>query len=357
MQCKKITYDNFRCIERAELEFSPGVNVFTGANAQGKTSALEGIFLFARGKSFRTAHDVEMIRFGSETAAVEMECEAGGRRHLMRIAYSSAGKRLCRRNDVDIRRLSEFVGTFRAVLFSPQHLTMVSGGPSMRRGFLDEAISQIKPAYLACLQRYYGILAQRNALIKTRERDRGAFDETVGYWSDQLAREGEIISRERQRYVEKLNVHADAFLSDMTGGAERLAFRLAEPRDRETLYRELTSNLERECRAGSTLYGPHKDDIEISLSGRDARRFSSQGQQRSTALAMKLAESEISRELTGEVPVLALDDILSELDAARRAYVVSGFKDRQIFLTTCDALPPIGGDIRIFTVDGGRIEG
>ncbi len=356
MQCTNIEYNQFRCIERAKLEFSPGVNVFTGANAQGKTSALEGLFLFARGKSFRTAHDVEMIRFGSDTASVEMQCRAGGRVHTMRIAYSAAGKRLCRRNDIDVRRLSEFVGTFRAVLFSPQHLTIVGGGPAARRGFLDEAISQIKPAYLACLQRYYGVLAQRNALIKTRDRDRGAFDATIEQWSEQLAREGEIISRERAAYVGLLSDHADAFISDMTGGAERLSFALREPRDRDSLFRELTGNLERECRAGATLFGPHKDDVDISLSGRDARRFSSQGQQRSIALAMKLAESEISLSLTGELPVLALDDVLSELDPSRRAYIVGGFGDRQIFLTTCDRLPPLGGaDVRVFRVDGGRI--
>lgn len=356
MQCNKIIYNNFRCIEHAELEFSPGVNLFTGANAQGKTSALEGIFLFARGKSFRTAHDVEMIRFGEEAASVEAVCLAGGRTHLMRVAYSQTGKRLCRRNDIDIRRLSEFVGTFRAVLFCPHHLTMVSGGPSARRSFVDEAISQIKPAYLACLQRYYNILAQRNTLIKSRERDRGAFDETIEYWSEQLAREGEAISRDRADYTSRLCVHADAFISDMTGGAERLTFTLRDPHTKEDLLKELTSNFDRECRAGATLFGPHKDDVEISLSGRDARKYSSQGQQRSIALAMKLAEGEISRELTGEAPVLALDDVLSELDPARRAYVIAGFKDRQIFLTTCESLPALqGGDTRVFNVDRGRI--
>ena len=356
MQCNKITYTNFRCIERAELEFSPGVNLFTGANAQGKTSALEGLFLFARGKSFRTAHDAEMIRFGEEVASVEAECVSGGRLQRMRVAYSQAGKRLCRRNDVDIRRLSEFVGVFRAVLFCPNHLTMVSGGPSARRAFLDEAISQIKPVYLACLQRYYNVLAQRNALIKTRERDRGAFDETIGYWSEQLAREGEVISREREAYVGRLAKHADAFISDMTGGAERLGFTLRDPHGRDELYKKLTGDLERECRAGATLYGPHKDDVEIALSGREARKYASQGQHRSIALAMKLAEGEISRELTGEAPVLALDDVLSELDPSRRAYVVSGFRDRQIFLTTCDALPELNkSETKVFKVEKGRI--
>ena len=356
MECNKITYDNFRCIERAELEFSPGINIFTGDNAQGKTSALEGIFLFARGKSFRTAHDVEMIRTGSDTAAVAAVCRSGGRTHEMRIAYSRSGRRLCRRNDVDIRRLSEFVGTFRAVLFCPAHLGIVSGGPSARRGFMDEAISQIKPSYLACLQRYYKILIQRNALIKSRERDHGAFDETIGQWSEQLAREGAAISRERASYVDRLSRCADGFLSDMTGGAERLELKLREPKSEDELKAELTTNLDRECRAGATLFGPHKDDVEILLSGRPARQFSSQGQQRSIALSMKLAEGELSRELTGEAPVLALDDVLSELDASRRTYVVGGFTGRQIFITSCEQIPGVvGSDVRVFSVSAGRI--
>ena len=357
MKSNKIKIRNFRCIESADVEFSPGINIFTGANAQGKTSILEGIFLFARGKSFRSAHDRELIRFGSEAASVEMECDAGGRTQEMRIAYTADGRRLCRRNDVDIRRLSEFVGVFRAVLFCPAHLGIVSGGPSARRGFLDEAISQIKPAYLACLQRYFGILIQRNALIKSRERDRGAFDGTIRHWSAQLAREGAVISAERAQYVARLSEHADAFLSDMTGGAERLALELREPKGEAEYLEELTSNVERECRAGATLYGPHKDDVEITLSGRSARRYSSQGQQRSIALAMKLAEGEISRELTGEAPVLALDDVLSELDAARREYVVGGFAGRQIFLTSCGDVPEIRSDgARVFKVENGEIK-
>lgn len=352
MHCSAASYADFRCIGSAQLEFSPGVNIFEGPNAAGKTTALEGILLFARGKSFRSAHDAELIRFGAETASVDMTCRSGGRDYAMRIAYSRSGRRLCRRNDVDIRRLSEFVGVFRAVLFCPAHLAIVSGGPAVRRAFLDEAISQIRPAYLAALQRYNNILIQRNALIKTRERDAGAFDETIEYWSSQLAREGAAISRERASYVAKLTRYADGFLSDMTGGAERLALELREPRTREQLMRDLTENLDRECRAGATLFGAHKDDIEIELSGAPARKFSSQGQQRSVALAMKLAESEISRELTGEEPVLALDDVLSELDAKRRAYVVSGFRGRQIFLTACGDIPDIPSAARFSFASG-----
>lgn len=354
MICHRITYRDFRCIPAADLEFSPGVNLFIGDNAQGKTSALEGIFLFARGKSFRTSHDTEMVAFGAEAASVSMSCTASGRSYDMRIAYAKDGRRICRRNDIDIRKLSEFVGYFRAVLFCPAHLGIVQDGPGVRRSFIDAAISQIKPAYLSALQRYSGILAQRNTLIKNRFSDPASFDATVEHWSAQLAREGAVISKERAEYIDRLSGHTDAFLSDMTSGREHTELIYREPADEVGLFKELTSNLERECKYGATLYGPHKDDIEIRLCDRPARAFASQGQQRSIALAMKLAEGEISRDLTGESPVLALDDVLSELDSKRREYITGGFADRQVFLTACADIPQsvLQGAAKFFISNG-----
>ena len=356
MLCHRISYRDFRCIPSAALEFSPGVNLFIGDNAQGKTSALEGIFLFARGKSFRTSHDAEMVAFGAEAASVNMSCSAGGRNYDMRIAYAKDGRRICRRNDIDIKRLSEFVGYFRAVLFCPAHLGIVQDGPGVRRSFIDAAISQIKPAYLSALQRYSGILAQRNMLIKNKFSDPASFEATIEHWSAQLAREGAVISKERADYISRLSGHANTFLSDMTSGAEHTELIYRDPKSEGDLLKELTSNLERECRYGATLYGPHKDDIEIRLCDRPARSFASQGQQRSIALAMKLAEGEISRELTGESPVLALDDVLSELDASRREYITGGFAERQVFLTACGDLPAsILPDAAKFIIRGGNI--
>jgi len=356
MICQRISYRDFRCIGSAQLEFSPGVNLFIGDNAQGKTSALEGIFLFARGKSFRTSHDSEMVAFGAEAATVTMLCKTNDRSYDMRLAYSKDGRRICRRNDIDIKRLSEFVGYFRAVLFCPAHLGIVQDGPGVRRSFIDAAISQIKPAYLSALQRYASVLAQRNSLIKNRFTDPATFEATIEHWSAQLAREGAVISRERADYIARLSGHADAFLRDMTSGTEQAELIYHDQLDEAALFTELTSNLERECRYGATLFGPHKDDIDIRLCGRAARSYASQGQQRSIALAMKLAEGEISRELTGEAPVLALDDVLSELDAKRREYITAGFTGRQVFLTACADIPAaLIPNAARFEIKGGRI--
>lgn len=336
MVCQKIAYCDFRNIEKAELTFSDTVNVFIGQNAQGKTSAIEGIYLFARGKSFRSNHDSEMIRFGSEYSSVDMSFRNADRNFDMRIAYSNTGKRLCRRNGVDIKKLSEFIGYFRAVVFCPSHLSLVEDGPAKRRSFLDCAISQIFPSYVVSLQRYSNILSQRNALIKSAFFDRNAFDSTIEYWSAQLAHEAAAISKKRACYIEKLSKYSNAFISDMTGGRETLSLIYSEQKSEEEYMRELMSSHEREIKYGATLYGVHKDDIQIELCQKEARSFASQGQKRSIALAMKLSEGEISKDECGEYPVFLLDDVLSELDSVRREYVISGIGGRQTFITSCD---------------------
>jgi len=336
MYCKKIKFKDFRNIECSVLEFSPDVNIFTGSNAQGKTSAVEGIYLFARGKSFRTQKDSEMIRFGCDYASLDMEFNDGRRDQKMRLAYSRDGRRLCCRNGVDVRKLSEIIGNFRAVIFCPAHLSLVKEGPAVRRSFIDGAISQIEPLYVSHLQKYNNILSQRNALIKNAYFDRKTFDDTVEYWSDQLSAEAETISKKRSEYIKILSEYANDFISDMTLGKESLSMYYRTVKSREEYMSELMSNHDREIKYGSTLYGIHKDDIEIELCGQQARSFASQGQQRSIALALKLSEGEISKKECGSYPVFLLDDVLSELDSQRREYVLSGINGRQTFITSCN---------------------
>lgn len=357
MHCKKIKFRDFRNIEAAELDFSPGVNIFIGSNAQGKTSAVEGIYLFARGKSFRTQRDAEMIRFGCDYASLDTEFDDGRRIQNMRIAYSRDGRRLCRRNGIDIKKLSEMIGHFRSVIFCPAHLSLVKDGPAVRRSFIDGAISQIEPSYVSHLQKYNSILSQRNALIKNAYYDRNTFDTTVEYWSAALAEEAEIISQRRNEYIKILGEYANDFITDMTGEREKLTLIYRVQKSREDYMQELMNNHEREIKYGSTLYGIHKDDIEIDLCGHEARSFASQGQQRSIALALKLSEGEISKKECGSYPVFLLDDVLSELDAARREYVLSGINERQTFITSCNTEDFSGiKDISAYKVENGRFE-
>ena len=349
MYCKKIKYQNYRNIESAEVSLHDGVNVFIGNNAQGKTNAIEAVYYFARGKSFRGAKDRELIRLGAECARVELNFRDNARERCHEFILSDTEKRICKKEGVIIRRMSEFIGSFRAVLFSPEHLSIVKDGPSERRNFADVAISQLYPAYVAALSKYQKILLQRNSVLK--EPYSPVFSDTLAVLSEQLAAEAAVISKYRDEYIRKLDVKVRNLILDMTSERERVELRYTEPKSREEYVNAFTQNVDKEIRAGTTLYGPHKDDIAVTLNGGEARIFASQGQQRSIALAMKLGEGEISRDETGEYPVFLLDDILSELDESRKAYVIRGLSGRQVLITTCEVIPE---GAKVFGVENGR---
>ena len=347
MVCKRISFTDFRNIEKAEIEFCDGVNILYGNNAVGKTNALEGIYLFANGKSFRTSNDRDLINFSKDLSFVKMQFEDSVRKHDMEMKLIRGSRKLCYRNGVNIKKLSDFVGYFRAVLFCPEHLSVIKDGPSERRSFLDAAICQIKPIYLSSLQKYNNILNQRNILLKNYEENKQDFDRTIELWSAYLAREASLIARERYEYVKILNLHVKDFFNDMTSGREDTFLEYNKAMTEDEYYEKLTHNLEKEIQAGSTLYGIHKDDIDIYLNSREARSFCSQGQQRCLALAMKLGEGEISRQVTGEYPVLLFDDIFSELDSKRKEYVTNGIKKCQVIITSCekDGIQNVAGNV------------
>lgn len=336
MFCNKISYNFFRNIENAEIDFDKGVNIFYGDNAEGKTNALEGIYMFSCGKSFRTASDKELIGFGHNYSDIKMIFDDSVRTHKMEMKLSKESRKRCIRNGVDVKKISDFVGYFRTVLFCPGHLSIIQDGPSERRSFLDTAISQLKPIYLSSLQKYNNILNQRNMLIKNYEDDKESFDRTIELWSACLAREAALISQERYEYVNQLDFGVKAFFRDMTDEKENPSLEYSSVRSEEEFLKLLTENLEKEIAVGTTLYGIHKDDINIYLNGHEARTFCSQGQQRCLALAMKMGEGEISKKTTGEYPIFLFDDILSELDQKRKNYVINGIKDRQVVITCCD---------------------
>ena len=241
------------------------------------------------------------------------------------------------KNSLPIGRMSEFIGNFRAILFTPEHLGIVKDGPSERRKFTDCALSQLYSTYVCDLQSYNKILMQRNKLLsEATTGDMHAFSETAELWSDQLAFYCERISRARQEYLEELSKTASEIFSDMTSGREVLTLEYEGAKSKEEYFALLTENIDKELRYKTTLYGIHKDDIGIYIDSKPARVFGSQGQQRSASLAMKIAEGEISKKITGEYPVFLFDDIFSELDRHRREYIVKGMNDRQVIITACE---------------------
>ena len=369
MIVKRVSYRDFRNIGAAEITLSPGVNVLIGNNAEGKTNALEGIYLMAAGKSFRTPKERDMVKFGADSFEVTLDMlDARREQQLTFKAYSadSAKRRVCTKNGVPLPRISELLGVFRAVLFCPEHLAIVKAGPAERRAFLDVAICQLKPMYLKSLQRFQKIITQRNALLKQLAEGEGEMS-LLEILSEQLARECAFIYRTRAEYIERLDAFVKRFFLELSGEGDeqitelpslrfvnslKLAERLDEPEAYNCYLERLTSNTGREIAAGATLYGSHKDDIEILLDGREARQFASQGQQRSLALAMKLGEGDISMEYSGEYPVFLFDDVLSELDSRRQRFLLSKLDERQVIMTTCTT-PPVESDAAFIDVAGG----
>ena len=335
MICKKASYYRFRNIESSEIDFSDQINVIYGDNAVGKTSAIEGIYLCAQGRSHRTSHEKDYIKFGEDYGAVSIFYEDQNRKNELSMLWSQKGKRQCRMNDFPIKKMSEFIGNFRAVLFTPEHLSIVKEGPAMRRSFLDNAISQLDRLYVTSLQRYAAILAQRNKIISDSYKDPSLL-ETIDICSEQLAEEAAVISQKRNRYIERLSSYVADIFHDMTGGREVPKLVYNGEKTKEEYLSLLKDNLQREIRYGATLFGTHKDDMTILINEKEARAYASQGQQRSFSLALKLAEGEISKDESGEYPVFLFDDVLSELDKNRREYIMAGLGGRQVIMTTCE---------------------
>ena len=379
--CHGIDIRNFRNIESASVTFTEGVNLLHGDNAQGKTNLLEAIYFTALGKSFRPAREAELIRFGEESARVVNRFSDSVRSQTLSVQlFGGHGRRVVEQNGLKINRMSEMVGAFRVVLFCPEHLSLIQGGPELRRSYLNVALSQLRPVYLQSLQRYNKLLKERNALLKKAPEDMATFKATEPMWSAQLAREAALITMHRARYVKQVNEHVRACFGDMmkkyetgeelpeltyqpTLGSEWMESHGDDPelftnqeRLEERYLELLTTRHEREISAGATLWGIHKDDVRIHLNGRPARLYASQGQQRSLALAMKLAEGWVSaHESGGDMPVFLFDDVLSELDTHRRNYLVQEMRGRQVIMTACDpASADFGESVHLIRVDGGR---
>ena len=339
MKCKFVEYENFRNIERQRIEFSSGVNVIEGRNAQGKTNCLEGIYLCASGRSHRTAKDRHFIGFGAEFGRITLSYEDSRRENTLEMRFGITGRKYCSKNGIAQRKLSEFVGNFKAVLFTPEHLSIVKSGPSARREFLDAAISQLSKEYLCSVQRYEKILANRNKILQNKDQLSKSYVKSLTEpYTEMLAKEAEYVGACRKSYVEALNKSVKNTFDEMTGGKERVALAYSDIYKAEELIDLMNANFEKEFAARVTLYGTHKDDIEITVNETVARSFASQGQQRSIALAMKLAEGNITYRDSGEEPVYLLDDVLSELDGVRKEFILSSIKGKQVILTTCDRI-------------------
>ena len=346
MKVNKIEFESFRNIDSEIIEFSDGINVIYGENAQGKTNILEGIYLFARGKSFRAFKDKELIKFDKNIAYAKMEFQVKDDKTTLGVEIPKSQVKKFYRNKVKVNKTAEIIGEFRAVLFCPSHLGIIKDAPATRRKFIDVAISQLRPVYLKMMTRYNQVLEERNAILKMMPEERAQNLELIDIYSEELASLCADIADIRNEYIKKLDYWVKIFFDEMTKGQEspKITYEANvnenDFENRESLKNRylnlLKNNKEREFKYGATLFGIHKDDLKIEINGKDSRLYSSQGQQRSLALAMKMAEGEISREQKGEYPVFLFDDVLSELDDNRKSYILSNIKNRQVIITACD---------------------
>ncbi len=360
-------FENYRNIEHFPFTFDRGINILYGKNAQGKTNVVEGIYLFGSGKSFRHAREKDLIQTGKNHAQISISYVDATRENKMSYRMFRDLSKETFKNGVKIGRMSNFIGNFKAVLFCPEHLSIVKDEPAGRRTFLDSAISQLNRSYLAALMEHKKLIEQRNALLKGYEKQRDSFPVTMEILSEKLAQDAAYITEVRAKYLVRLFALVNRYLQEMTDGRETCDFRYLshaagneneELFDRErnlARYRDIFSrDIQKEIIIGSSIGGAHRDDFEIKLNGMNAKIFASQGQQRSIALAMKLAEGELSREESGEYPVFLLDDVLSELDRERKRYVLSELHDRQVIITTCDEADFSGvtGAMKIYVENG-----
>ena len=352
MRVNKITLQNFRNIKNTEIIPCEGMNVICGENAQGKTNILEAIWLFTGAKSFRNAKDKEFVNFGKDSAKLELDFLSEGIEKQAVLKISD--KREAVLNENKLKSAANLAGNFNAIVFSPLDLRIVTDGPSVRRKFLDVAIGQIYPSYIELLKKYMRAVTQRNSIIKDYRYD-STISVMLDSFEEEIAVTGEKIILLRKRYIDALNEFLPEIYNGLSGGKENLSTVYVESSN--DLMKSLKENRKEDMFSATTSVGPHRDDIEFKINDISARMYGSQGQKRSVALSLKLAEAQVIKKKVGECPVFLLDDVMSELDPERQNFILNHISNMQVFLTCCD--PDNFKNLKagkIFTVkDGGLL--
>ena len=339
MKIKKIKLVNFRNYVNETIDLQDGLNVLVGRNAQGKTNLVEAVYFSCIGKSPRTKKEAELIYHEKETAKIEIELEKNEGNKKIEVYLNKKGKKNIKINGVNVLKISELIGTLNCVFFSPDELKLVKESPQDRRRFMDIDLSQLSKNYFYYINTYNKILAHRNKLLKDT-KDLAVLKQTISIWDTQLAEIGSKIIIRRIRFLKALKTFATPIHFELTDGKEQLELSYeglmekTEEALKQTLLNEYSKTVEKDFKLGFTNIGPHRDDIKILINNIDVKSFASQGQQRTVALSLKLAELEIFKLERGEYPVLLLDDVLSELDEKRQAKLLNKTKQIQTIITT-----------------------
>lgn len=368
MYLEGIELKNYRNYETVKLSFSPSINVLIGENAQGKTNLVESIYFLAMSRSHRSPRDRELIRWDSDFAKVNGQLIKKSHSVPLEIVLSKRGK-IAKMNHLEQRKLSDYIGQLNVILFAPEDLSLVKGSPSVRRRFIDMELGQMNKIYLHHLTQYQRVLKQRNHFLKKAKYDRKHDALYLDILTEQLATEGAEVLYHRYRFVKQLTKWAQEVQTDISNGKEelRISYKttssVSDKMSKEELLSQLQKDYEKakeqEIDQGTTTLGPHRDDLVFYVNEKNVQTYGSQGQQRTTALSLKLAEIELMYEMTGEYPILLLDDVLSELDDSRQTHLLNAIQNKvQTFITTT-SLDGVQMDLlqnpRIFKVENGEI--
>ena len=359
MILKKQSLINYRNIKEITIYPDKNLTVICGKNGQGKTNLLESIWMLSGAKNFRGNKDIELVKKGEEFAVITAECEEGRKKETFNITIGGEEcekkGRNAKINGVDYGRATNIAGNFYSVVFAPIHLSLISGSPEKRRKFIDAALCQIYPAYISVYKRYTRAVTQKNALLKA-DLSYSEKIKLVETFNQEISVSGEAIIKYRVKYLEGLFKKAEETYDNISSNSERCVFKYNPMANTASeIYEILNQSVKIDLAAGFSTKGPHRDDINIEIKGDDAKSFASQGQQRSAALSLKLAEAGQIAEIAQVEPVLLLDDVLSELDSTRQNFLLEKAEGRQTIITSCNPAFFDGRNASIIVMENGNI--
>lgn len=357
MHISTLSLKNYRNIEKINLELGSGVNIFYGNNAQGKTNLLEAIYICSTGRSHRTHLDKDLINFNKDEAHIKIYFVEENVTDKLDIHLKRNLKKGIALNNMPIRKLGELFGIINIVIFSPEDLQLIKAGPSERRRFIDMEICKISNIYYYNLQEYYKILKQRNNLLKKIQKDSN-LKESLFVWDEQLVNFGTKLIKIRANFINKINKISHNVHLNLTNNKENLNIEYKPSVSIENFDQKTKKNIEKDVFYGSTSFGPHKDDLNFYINNINAREFSSQGQQRTISLSLKLAEIELIKQEKKVNPILLLDDVLSELDKNRQKFLINFIKNIQVIITCTgveDIIKNIAKEYNLYNVQNGKI--
>ena len=394
MKINSLILENFRNYRNLELDFDESRNIIVGENAQGKTNLIESIYLTAFARSFRTQNSADLIRFGEKSGRVCADITSEDIDKTINISLRSDGKKMIKKDGKVIRKTTELLNNVVVIIFSPDDLRIIKDSPERRRAFINRELSQMRPRYYELLRRYNEALREKNALLKgyfnvrkktfsradnlslndiqsgqsnsnPYDNSRKFNEEMLDIYDRQLADAGYEIIRFRREFIDMLSEEAGEIMNKISGGREALRIEyksscnyVTGTEGRDILYSQIYHNRDRDIYNGNSGLGPHRDDIEFFINDKDAKKYGSQGQQRTIALSLKLAEIRIARQMLDEAPVLLLDDVLSELDLERQRFLVSEIDDVQLFITSAEINDEVISSLRggtLFRIEEGSV--